>query len=67
MDRRDDERKARPASPTQGPQGVDKAPGEEASEGMAAFTLDTQKAKQKVDADISHEQERPGEKQESGK
>ena len=41
-----------------GPQGIDKAPGEEPSEDNVQFVQETQKGK-KVDADLSNEGERP--------
>lgn len=41
-----------------GPQGVDKAPGEETSQGTEQVTIETQKGK-KVDADPSQESDRP--------
>jgi hypothetical protein len=43
-----------------GPQGIDKAPGEEPSEDNVQFTQETQKGK-KVDADLTNENERPTE------
>ncbi len=41
-----------------GPQGVDKAPGEETPEDNVQFTQQSQKGK-KVDADVTQESERP--------
>jgi hypothetical protein len=46
------------ANPGHGPQGVDKAPGEEPSEDNVQFTQETQKGK-KVDADPSKESDKP--------
>jgi len=43
-----------------GPQGVDKAPGEEPSEDNVQFTEETQKGK-KVDADPEKESDKPAE------
>jgi hypothetical protein len=43
-----------------GPQGIDKAPGEEPSEDNVQFTQETQKGK-KVDADPTQESDRPAE------
>lgn len=43
---------------THGPQGVDKAPGEEVSEDNDQFIQETQKGK-KVDADPSQESDKP--------
>ena len=45
--------------PGHGPQGVDKAPGEETNQDNVQFKEETQKGK-KVDADLSNEAERPG-------
>jgi hypothetical protein len=45
-------------TPGHGPQGVDKAPGEEDSEDNVQFTQETQKGK-KVDGDPSQETDRP--------
>ncbi len=45
-------------SPGHGPQGVDKAPGEEPSEDNVQFTQQSQKGK-KVDADVSKESGKP--------
>ncbi len=42
----------------QGPQGVDKAPGEETSDNPGQFTADTQKGK-KVDGDPEQESDKP--------
>lgn len=41
-----------------GPQGIDKAPGEEPSEDNVQFTQQTQKGK-KVDRDLSQEEDEP--------
>jgi hypothetical protein len=46
-----------------GPQGIDKAPGEEPSEDNVQFVQETQKGK-KVDADLTNESERPDEQAE---
>ena len=43
---------------THGPQGIDKAPGEEPSQDNVQFTQETQKGK-KVDRDPSQEQDEP--------
>lgn len=45
-------------TPGQGPQGIDKVPGEEPSEDNVQFTQQTQKGK-KVDADLTQETDRP--------
>lgn len=45
-------------TPGQGPEGVDKALGEETSEDNVQFVQETQKGK-KVDADVTKENERP--------
>jgi hypothetical protein len=45
-------------TPGHGPQGVDKAPGEEDSEDNVQFTQETQKGK-KVDGDPSQETDKP--------
>ena len=45
-------------TPGQGPQGIDKAPGEETAQDNVQFTQETQKGK-KVDADITQDNERP--------
>ncbi|GAB4091240.1 hypothetical protein [Flaviaesturariibacter terrae] len=49
----------RPETPGRGPQGVDKAPGEEPSQDNVQFTQQTQKGKQQVDADVDREEDRP--------
>ena len=46
--------------PGRGPQGIDKAPGEETNQDNVQFKEETQKGK-KVDADLSNEDERPTE------
>lgn len=46
------------ANPGHGPQGVDKAPGEETSEDNVQFVQQTQKGK-KVDGDPSKESDQP--------
>lgn len=48
------------ANPGHGPQGVDKAPGEETSEDNVQFTQQTQKGK-KVDGDPSQQGDKPDE------
>ncbi|GAA4324010.1 hypothetical protein [Flaviaesturariibacter amylovorans] len=45
-------------SPNHGPQGIDKAPGEEPSQDNVNFVAETQKGKQQVDADPDREQDR---------
>ncbi|RYD95147.1 MAG: hypothetical protein EOP50_08440 [Sphingobacteriales bacterium] len=45
-------------SPGLGPQGIDKAPGEEPSQDNVQFTQETQKGKQSVDADLDREEDR---------
>jgi hypothetical protein len=50
-------------SPGHGPQGIDKAPGEETAQDNVNFVAETQKGKQQVDADIDKEQDRPIDKQ----
>lgn len=45
-------------TPGQGPQGVDKAPGEETAQDNVQFTQETQKGK-KVDANPSQEEDKP--------
>ncbi|MDB5197839.1 MAG: hypothetical protein JWP88_2210 [Flaviaesturariibacter sp.] len=45
-----------------GPQGIDKAPGEEPSQDNVQFTQQSQKGK-KVDADLEQEEDRPLDKQ----
>ena len=45
---------------THGPQGIDKAPGEEPSGDNVQYKEETQKGK-KVDADLENDNERPGE------
>jgi hypothetical protein len=47
-------------TPGHGPQGIDKAPGEETSQDNVNFVSETQKGK-KVDADLTNKNERPGE------
>ncbi len=42
----------------QGPQGVDKAPGEETAQDNVQFIQESQKGK-KVDADLSQEEDKP--------
>jgi len=49
-------------TPGHGPQGVDKAPGEETAQDNVQFTQESQKGK-KVDADLEQEQDRPLDKQ----
>ncbi|MCW3074780.1 MAG: hypothetical protein JWP69_1849 [Flaviaesturariibacter sp.] len=49
-------------TPGHGPQGIDKAPGEEPSQDNVQFTQESQKGK-KVDADLENESERPLDKQ----
>lgn len=49
-------------NPGRGPQGIDKAPGEEPSQDNLQFTQESQKGK-KVDADLEQEQDRPLDKQ----
>ncbi len=44
---------------THGPQGVDKAPGEETSANPDQFLQETQKGKNKVDGDPSKESDQP--------
>ena len=44
--------------PSTGPEGVDKTPGEETSDGILEFTQETQKGK-KVDADPEQESDQP--------
>jgi hypothetical protein len=51
-------------NPGHGPQGIDKAPGEEPSQDNVNFVAETQKGKQQVDADIDKQQDRPIDKQE---
>jgi hypothetical protein len=46
-------------NPGHGPQGIDKAPGEEPSQDNVNFVAETQKGKQQVDADLDKEQDRP--------
>lgn len=41
-----------------GPQGVDKAPGEEEAEDLSNFKENTQQGKQQVDADVTKESDR---------
>lgn len=43
----------------QGPQGVDKAPGEETSSGQEDFVSHAQKGKNKVDGDPSRSEDQP--------
>jgi hypothetical protein len=45
-------------NPGRGPQGIDKAPGEETSQDNVQFTQESQKGK-KVDADLEREEDRP--------
>ncbi|MGN6615708.1 MAG: hypothetical protein ACTHJ5_00910 [Ilyomonas sp.] len=45
-----------------GPQGIDKAPGEEEAEDTANFKENTQQDKQPVDADVTKENDRNTEK-----
>ena len=45
-----------------GPQGIDKAPGEEPSQDNVQFTQESQKGK-KVDADLEQESDKPLDKQ----
>ena len=47
------------ANPGRGPQGVDKAPGEETSQNTENFVAETQKGKNKVDGDPSKESDQP--------
>ena len=42
-----------------GPQGIDKAPGEETAQGTENVTAQTQKGKNKVDGDPEKESDRP--------
>ena len=42
-----------------GPQGIDKAPGEETPQNNEQFVAQTQKGKNKVDGDLSQESDRP--------
>jgi hypothetical protein len=49
-------------NPGHGPQGIDKAPGEEPSQDNVQFTQESQKGK-KVDADLEQESDRPLDKQ----
>ncbi|RYZ22197.1 MAG: hypothetical protein EOO16_10050 [Chitinophagaceae bacterium] len=44
--------------PGHGPQGIDKAPGEEPAQDNVNFVAETQKGKQQVDADLDREQDR---------
>ncbi|RYY40978.1 MAG: hypothetical protein EOO08_03890 [Chitinophagaceae bacterium] len=46
-----------------GPQGVDKAPGEEPSEDNVQFTQQTQKGKQSVDGDVDRPEDGPLDRQ----
>jgi len=46
-------------NPGHGPQGIDKAPGEEASRDFQNVVADTQKAKNKNDGDPSKPEDRP--------
>jgi hypothetical protein len=46
-----------------GPQGIDKAPGEEPSQDNVNFVAETQKGKQQVDADLDREQDRATDQQ----
>jgi hypothetical protein len=56
----DKNRSDKPDQPGYGPQGIDKAPGEETNKDNVQFKEETQKGK-KVDADLSNQSERPGE------
>jgi len=49
-----------------GPQGVDKAPGEETPDDTVEFAQDTQKGK-KVDADLTQESDQPADQSSSPK
>lgn len=51
--------------PSHGPQGVDKAPGEETASHPDQFVQETQKGKNKVDGDPTKESDRPIDKQEN--
>lgn len=46
-------------NPGEGPQGVDKAPGEETAASTDNTIKDAQKGKQKVDADLDNSSDRP--------
>jgi hypothetical protein len=46
-----------------GPQGIDKAPGEETPHDNENFVAQTQKGKNQVDGDLSKEEDRPLEEQ----
>lgn len=46
-----------------GPQGVDKAPGEESSSGPDQFVQQTQKGKDQVDGDLDQGSDRPLDRQ----
>ena len=63
MENKNEEQKEEPRqnhlrTPGQGPQGIDKPPGEETSQDNVQFTQETQKGK-KVDADVTQESDRP--------
>jgi hypothetical protein len=47
------------SNPDHGPQGIDKAPGEEPSGDFENVVADTQKAKNKVDGDPSKPEDQP--------
>ena len=63
MKENNDERINSLDNPGHGPQGIDKAPGEETPQDDVQFIQQSQKGK-KVDADLSNEQERPIEQEE---
>ena len=49
-----------------GPQGIDKAPGEETSQDMEPVVYESQKGKNKVDGDPSQESDQPIDMNENG-
>jgi hypothetical protein len=53
--------KSQEANKSHGPQGIDKAPGEETSGDFENVVQDTQKAKNKVDGDPSKPEDQPNE------
>jgi len=57
MSERDQQQPKRPEQPYPGPQGIDKAPGEEPAQDPVNFVPETQKGKQQVDADLDDPQD----------
>lgn len=63
MQDRNDQNEKPYTGTNQGMQGIDKAPGEEPSQGTDQFIAETQKGKNKVDGDPSKESDKPLDRQ----